>query len=86
MEVKANMEQPYWKCDVCGAKAFTEGFKRANNWLVMRGGSLSGISVWLKKPRSKGKSYMLTVGFKERGYDFCSIACLVKALKAKESI
>jgi hypothetical protein len=84
------MNQQISVCEVCKKRAWSEKQKREENWLKMNGGILHGISVWLEKPRKHIKgtsdSYMLTVGFKEREYDFCSITCLVKALKGKESI
>lgn len=84
------MEKEITECEICKKVAKDEKQKRAENWLVMYGGILHGISTWLEKPRVKKKgvanTYMHTVGWKDREYDFCSIDCLVKALKRKESI
>ena len=77
-------------CEVCKRIAQNEKQKRKENWLQLSGGCLHGISVWLKKPREHKEgvcdSYMLTVGWQDRRYDFCSIKCLVKALKGTVSI
>ncbi len=80
MEIKTS------NCEICKKKARDEKQKRAENWIRLNGGSCQGISVWLEKPRGKTKSFMHSVGWQVREYDFCSIECLVKALKAKESI
>jgi hypothetical protein len=75
-----------FKCELCSAKAANEKQLRKENWLRIRGGSLAGVSVWLDTPRNAGGSMMLTVGWQDKEYDFCSIDCLVKALKGTESI
>jgi len=84
------MKKEFVECEVCKKRAFSEKQQRKENWLLLHGGSVRGISVWLDKPRKRSKnvsaSYMLSVGFRDRDYDFCSIDCLVKALKGKESI
>lgn len=72
-------------CEICGAQA-DEKQKRHENWIEFMGGSLNGISIWLEKPRMKDHGLMLCVGFQDRHYHFCSIACLTTALKSKESI
>ena len=79
------MEKKISFCEICGKQANDEGKKRKGNWLEIKGGAFQGISVWLEKPR-KNTNFMLTVGFKDRIYDFCSIKCLVKALEGTESI
>ena len=84
------MEQKISVCEICGKEATCEKQKRKENWIELNGGSLYGISIWLDKPRKHKEHvadcYMLTVGWQNRVYDFCSIKCLVKALKGKESI
>lgn len=80
------MELKYTRCEMCQAVAKDEKQLRREHWLQIHGGSLSGVSVWLDKPREKDGGFMLTVGFRDRQYDFCSIDCLAKALRGTESI
>lgn len=80
------MENKVWRCEMCEKVATSETQKRKEHWLELKGGTLAGIRVWLDKPRRATGGYMHYVGFRNRDYDFCNIACLVKALKAKESI
>jgi hypothetical protein len=80
MEIKISV------CEICKKEAKDEKQKRAENWIRLNGGSSLGLSVWLGKPRHKNGGFMHTIGFKTGEYDFCSIECLVKALKGKESI
>ena len=80
------METKVSICEICKKEAKDEKQKRIENWIRLDGGSCQGIHIWLEKPRMKNGSFMHSVGWKDREYDFCSIQCLVKALKAKESI
>lgn len=84
------MEKKISICEICGKRAEDEKQKRKENWLQIRGDICGGISTWLEKPRIKKEgvveSFMHTVGWRSRTYDFCSIKCLVKALQSKESI
>jgi hypothetical protein len=77
-------------CEICKSRAENDEQKRKENWLEIKGGTLHGVSVWLEKPRFHKKgvcdSFMLTVGWQSRDYHFCSIKCLVKALRGKHSI
>ena len=78
------MEKKHYHCEMCPAVASSEKELRKGNWIRLLGDG--GISVWLDKPRGKSGVMMLTVGYKKRRYDFCSIKCLVKALNGTESI
>lgn len=84
------MEKKIYVCENCKKVAESEKELRKNNWLQINGGSTHGISVWLDKPRKHKKgiadSFMLTIGWRDREYHFCSIKCLVKLLKGNESI
>jgi len=84
------MEKKISVCEICKKVAKDDKQKRKENWLKINGGCTYGISVWLEKPRVHKRgvadSFMHTVGWQNREYDFCSIECLVKALKGKESI
>ena len=80
------MRKDFYICEICGKKAFSEKDLRLGNWIRVQGGTCKGIEVWLEKPREKGRSFMLSIGYQERDYDFCSIECLVSALKGKNSI
>ena len=84
------MEQTICKCEMCKKVAKDEKQKRHENWIEVDGGLLKGIQVWLEKPRKHKKgitaSFMIHIGWQERLYHFCSIDCLVKALKGSESI
>lgn len=80
------MEKKISVCEICTKVAEDEKQKREENWIEVNGGSLHGISVWLKLPRGAIDSYMHRVGWESRVYDFCSIKCLVKALEQEESI
>lgn len=80
------MKKEYRECEICGKRGYNEKQLRRENWLEIHGDCCQGISVWLEKPRSKNGSFMITVGYEHRDYDFCSIACLAKALKGKKSI
>jgi hypothetical protein len=80
------MEQMISICEICKNEARSIEQKRAENWIEINGGSLQGIGIWLEKPRYKSGGFIHSVGYKSRKYHFCSIDCLVKALKAKQSI
>lgn len=80
------MENKVWHCEMCEKIATSEAQKRKEHWLELKGGILAGIEIWLDKPRKKNGGYMHHVGFRDRDYDFCSVACLIKALNSKESI
>jgi hypothetical protein len=83
------MEKIIYLCENCGKSVNSEKELRRDNWLQIRGDSTHGIGVWLEKPRKHKDgvpdSYMLTIGWQDREYHFCSIKCLVKLLKGKES-
>jgi hypothetical protein len=84
------MEKTIYICENCKKVAESEKELRKENWLEIRGDITHGIKVWLDKPRKHKDgvpdSFMLTVGYKERDYHFCSIKCLVKLLEGKESV
>lgn len=84
------MEKKIYVCEKCKKAAQDEKEMRKDNWLMLRGDSTHGISVWLENPRKVKKgftaSYMLTVGWQGRDYHFCSIKCLVALLRGKESV
>jgi len=80
------MELKYYQCEICEKRVFSKEELRKENWLEMGGGMLGGIMVWLDKPRCRGGGYIHRVGLTSREYHFCSIDCLIKALKAKKSI
>ena len=80
------MELKTTKCEMCPKVAKDNAQLRKENWLRIRGGSSTGIMVWLEKPRKVHTEYVLTVGVDGRDYDFCSTECLVKALEGQESI
>jgi hypothetical protein len=84
------MEKKIFICEYCGNTAESEKQLRKENWLQIHGGIMRGISIWLDKPRETKKgvssSFMLTIGYQDREYHFCSIKCLVKLLKGKKSI
>lgn len=69
-------------CDVCGAEAIDEKQMRHENWIHLAG----QIQVWLENPRTKNQTYMHTISYENSCADFCSIACLTKALQATESL
>jgi predicted metal-binding protein len=69
-------------CNVCGKESQNEEQQRHENWLQLKG----QLNVWLERPRAKGSNYMHSVGWKDQGEDFCSLECLVTALKADVSL
>ena len=83
------MEKQIFVCEKCGKIAQDQKQLRKENWLMISGGILKGIEIWLDKPRKHKEgvsdSFMIHIGWKERDYHFCSIKCLVKLLKANES-
>jgi hypothetical protein len=83
------MEKKIYLCENCKKVAEDEKQLRRDNWLQIRGDATHGISVWLEKPRKHKKgvsdSFMLTIGWQNRDYHFCSIKCLVKLLKGNDS-
>ncbi len=65
-------------CNECGKEAKDEKAKRHEEWIELCG----RLQVWLERSRQKKvQSFMHTIGWKDGHADFCSIACLLKALK-----
>lgn len=71
-------------CEICKKEARSVEVKCRDNWVELDG--VSKIRIWLESPRVKNEGFMHTVGWQGRDYHFCSIECLIKALKQKESI
>jgi hypothetical protein len=84
------MEKKIYLCENCKKVAESVKELRRDNWLQINGDITHGISIWLDKPRKHKEgvsdSFMITIGWQNREYHFCSIKCLVKLLKGNESI
>jgi hypothetical protein len=84
------MEKKIYVCENCKKVAESQKELRKQNWLQISGDITHGINIWLDKPRKHKEgvsdSFMITIGYQNRDYHFCSIKCLKKLLNGNESI